>query len=568
MDRLRQILANISKQLGTLTVVHKLLVGAVVVVIVMSLLLVGLLTGKADSIELLPGAAAPDQQRAASHLATVDIKHTLRDGVVFVRAADAPRARAMLQEAGALPGDKALLFANILEKQSWTNSRQVNEQTYRIALQNELARTIENFAGVKAATVLIDIPEPSGLGRSVRRATAAATVETESGEAMPQGMVDAVAAFIAGASAGLDAERVRVIDAATGRQRKALSDAETLPTTYLEHATKVETQAREKILDLLSYIPGVVVAVTAQVDVTRVTAQVQTNLPERQGTVSLVKKTTDTTNSSTQSAPGSESGFAANQAADINRGSATPGNSTEQNSNTTEFENHVGTRSETILDPKGHPTMVAVSVSVPRGFIASLLKASGVDEPTEQQIQERFDTSVRPAITQTLLPQLRVLNQRGDAADDAAKMAQDLIGVSMIPMDGLFGPGAQVAGLGGIASGSGGGGGLLTGSGLIEKGVLGALSLMAMTMMIVMVKKAGKKAPMPSVEELVGLPPQLEAADAVIGEADEGDTPMAGIEVDEEQVQAQKMLEQVEELVQQSPETAARLLNRWIDSND
>ncbi len=66
----------------------------------------------------------------------------------------------------------------------------------------------------------------------------------------------------------------------------------------------------------------------------------------------------------------------------------------------------------------------------------------------------------------------------------------------------------------------------------------------------------------------MGLPPQLDAADAVIGEADEGDTPMAGIEVDEDQVQAQKMLEQVEELVQQSPETAARLLNRWIDSND
>jgi len=87
----------------------------------------------------------------------------------------------------------------------------------------------------------------------------------------------------------------------------------------------------------------------------------------------------------------------------------------------------------------------------------------------------------------------------------------------------------------------------------------------AVDLIVDMVKKAGKKTEMPTAEELVGLPPALETATDLIGEADEGETAMAGIEVDEGQMQNQKILEQVGEMVTKDPGSAARLLNRWIE---
>jgi flagellar biosynthesis/type III secretory pathway M-ring protein FliF/YscJ len=64
------------------------------------------------------------------------------------------------------------------------------------------------------------------------------------------------------------------------------------------------------------------------------------------------------------------------------------------------------------------------------------------------------------------------------------------------------------------------------------------------------------------------MPPALEAQGDVIGEADEGEMAMPGIEVGEDEMQSQKMLEQVGELVTQSPEAAAKLIGRWINVED
>jgi flagellar biosynthesis/type III secretory pathway M-ring protein FliF/YscJ len=98
--------------------------------------------------------------------------------------------------------------------------------------------------------------------------------------------------------------------------------------------------------------------------------------------------------------------------------------------------------------------------------------------------------------------------------------------------------------------------------------VLGVLALVSLAMMAMLVRKATKKAELPTAEELVGIPPALQADGDLYGEADEGDVPMSGIELDEEQVRSSKMLEQVGELVKSSPETAAGLLQSWISASE
>lgn len=578
MEMLRRTMSGVGRNLGGLTTTHKLLIGAVMVVLLMTLFVVSQYSARTAMVEVLPSATPAEIDAAEAHLVGVGISTTRSgDDKLLVASGDNRRAMASLGQAKVLPNDKALLFEEILKNPSWTNSRQQNEQRYNGALQNELAAQIAEFKGVRSAKVLLDIPEIAGFGSQVRKPSASVAVATKSGAPLDQGTVDAIAQFVAGSKAGLTIERVSVIDASNGRQRRATTDENALPTTYLEHAQRVEAQTREKLEDLLSYIPGVVVAVTAHVDVSRLRAEVRTNLPEKQGTLSLRRKETETTSNSQQAQKGAEPGFAANQTADIQSGSAGgTGNKTETGATTTEYENHVGTRTETIFDPKGHSTMVAVSVHVPRGFVASLLKPAeagaapkeGAPGASDEEVAQRFAV-VKKEIVDSLTPHVRAMIAQSNATtspEDLKKIIAESIDVAMIPIDTPMMAAASPDLLGsfGATMLPAGGGGFGFGGGIIDKVVLGVLSVTAIGMMMMMVKKAARKTEMPTAEELVGLPPTLETEGDVMGEAEEGDVAMTGIEVDDAQMQSRKVLEQVSKLVAENSEGSAKLLNRWI----
>lgn len=576
MEQLRRAFKTIGMALGQLTATQKLLIGSLVVIALMALFVVSQYAGTPRWVELLPGAAPADQQKSVAFLETANIPYTQQAGKVMVRPEDRRTAIAALGEAGKLPSDTSLLFQNILEKQSWQMSRQQNEQLYTIALQNELSRVISDFKGIDSATVILDIPEPAGLGSVVRKPTASATIFTDGGRPLEQGTVDAVAQLLVGARAGLEIERVRVIDGSNGRQRRATSENDVLATTYLEHATRIEQLTAEKLRELLGSIPGAIVAVTAQVDVTRVRSTVSKNLPLSEGTLSLPRRESTTKQTETQG-QAAEPGVRSNQTMDINRGSG-GGQRSEQSEEETEFENHVGSRIEEISDPRGMPTMLAASVAIPRGYIVALLKsakaaadpanagaagagaAAGSAEPTEQEVDAAFARE-RTRIEDLLKPHVKTRAVDGS-------QTEGIVSVSMMPTD--MPEGAARAGfLGGL-----GGGGSSVDSGsflttamsgsIIDKVVLGALAVVALGLMLSMVKKAAKRVELPTAEELVGLPPQLENKSDLIGEAGEGDSAMTGIEVGDDEVKIQKMLEQVKDYVGTSPESAARIVNGWL----
>lgn len=601
MEQIRQVWTTIRQWLSTLAPAHLLTISLAALFVIAVLLLLPAYFGKPDMVELYPGTTTADQQQFASSLSANNVKYENRNGSIYVSSQDLMRARSMISESGLLPNDKEILFKNILQQQSWTNSRQQNEQLFNNALENELARTIERFRGVKSAKVFIDAPAPQGLGVSVRRPTASAWALTQTGDALKQSQVDAIASLIAGSKAGLTLEQVRVVDGSSGRQRKPSADDEALPTTYLEHATRVEAVTREKVMELLSYIPGVVVAVTAQVDVTRVQTQTDSAMPLGQGTQSVPRKEDSSENTSTSASPKSaEPGVRANQTADINTGQGAEGGKSNNTQTITEYETQFGTKRETTIDPRGFPTMIAISVNVPRGFVARMLKvekatsspatqgatgaASGggtgaTTEPTEQEVMDAFDSRIKPTILAAVTPQVRALTAQAGKVlkdDELKSMIAQSVGVSLIPTDipekqaessGILSSLASLGG-GGGGGGGGSGGGILLGGGLIDKAILAMLSVGAIGMMFMLVKKSSKKVDLPSAEELVGLPPPIEGASEIVGEADEGETAMTGIEVADEQIESQKILEQVTEMVSKEPESVARMLNRWVVTDE
>ena len=567
MDQLRRVLATIRTYLADLSASQKLLVGSLGVITVMALFLVSQYAARPDMVTLLEGADAGSLSRAERILRTSGMSPRVDGSNLMVPATAQDLAVARLAEQRALPADQSeILFNNLIEKQTWKNSRQQNEQLYTIALQNQLARTISEFGTVNRASVVLDVPSPNGLGASTRRPTAAVTVWTTTG-AVPQSTVDAVAELVAGARAGLEASSVRVVDGSTGRPMRPSSAEDLAASNQLDHAMKLEHETREKLLDLLSFIPGVQVAVSAQVDVTRHSSQTTSYLAEGKGTLNLIERETGKTESQQAEQRSGEPGVRSNQTADINRGSGT-GTSLETSDDESSFQAFPGVTVEQVDDPRGMATHVAVSINVPRGFVAAqAFKPAGdgkePEPPTEAEVRAKFP-EIERTVRDLVIPHVRTMTSAQGLSEDQID-AQ--VSVAMIPVDvptivnasasaGLFG------------SGGGSGGMLGFGSGLIDKVVLVGLALFSMFLMLSMVRKASRHIELPTAEELVGIPKALQAGSDLIGEAEEGDTVMQGIEVGDEELENQKLLEQISELVQHEPGTAAGLIHRWIRSED
>jgi len=567
VERLRQATATIRKHLGGLSSTQKVLIGAIAVVAAMAMFLVAQYAGKPALVELLPGVPPADQQRAATILRASNFQVREQDGRLMVEPGAQGRALAMLQEENSLPDDTTVLFRNIIDKQSWQNSRTQNDQIFQIALQNELSRVIGNFRGIKSATVLIDAPQAQGLGSAVRKPTASVTIFTENGRAIEQPTVDAVASLVSGAKAGLAVESVRVIDGSTGRQRTPTAEDDTTPNQYREAVAAEEDRKRKQLLELVSHIPGVVVAVTAEVDLTRRDWQSTTyNSPEEGGTVSLPARETKTTNSEGGGGAGNgEPGLRSNQSQDISRGSGGGGPRSEKKDSQMEMDNRIGSKVERVLDARGNPTRYAASINVPEGYVEGLVRRSkeagatggagaGESAVSAQEIRDRFD-EISATIRASLLPHLKTSQSEGVVSVSLVPIEVPPAGVGSESKAGLFG--------------SGGGGVLALGEGssVIEKGVLGLLALVAVGMMVMMVKRGGKTPELPSPAELMGVPPTLETGSSVVGEADETETAMAGIEIEEDSVRVQKMLEQLSEMVTNDPSGTTRMLNRWLQTD-
>lgn len=591
MEPVRRTLATISRYLGTLSVTQKLLIAALVVVAVLSLVVVAKTAGRTSMVELLPGVSGDQQVRAKSTLDAMNITYRAEGGKLMVPVEMRATALAALSQSGTMPADSRLMFANLAATRSWMSTRSQNEQDLNIALMNELNEVIGKFRGVEWAKVIIDAPEPVGLGTAYRKPTASVMVVTRNNAPLTREMVDAVAALVAGAKAGLSSGDVKVVDGG-GRQFSARSEGEVRSGDYMEHVSAIEGRVQGKLIEQLRYIDRVIVAVNAQVDIRKTSSTETRMLPQGGGSVSIVEsEQTSTKSDSTASGGGAEPGLRSNVAADINTGAGAGGsggvNSSTETSDT-KFKVGIGSREERTVDPRGMPTRINVTINVPREYIADLWRArsatpapasaasgSAADaapkEPTTQELEQTFaDEKKRLEADITPLVETAV----ADPASGAAQPQAGRVVVSMIPVPlrgGRFG-GAQGGGGGGgedYAGGSGGGGsgsalgGLLDG-GLVKNVMLGALAVVALGMMMMMVRKAGKPAELPKPDDVVGLPPALQAANDIVGEADEGQTAMEGIELDDNELRSKKMLESVTELVKKAPGDSAKILNRWV----
>ncbi|TAL22070.1 MAG: flagellar M-ring protein FliF [Aquabacterium sp.] len=194
-----------------------------------------------------------------------------------VPAEHAGRARVAVSGGGG--GAGAAAGFELFNNTDFSTTEFTQKVNYQRALQGELARTIATIEGVSSARVHLVLPESGFLRRQPVRATAAVTVEMESGQQLGAAQVRGVQKLVAAAVPEIRLEDIAVIDHSgvpLTTQRAAQVDGTT--NSRLELKREVDSYLEAKLRKLLAqYDPlgefSVSVDATLNLDEVKVTTE-------------------------------------------------------------------------------------------------------------------------------------------------------------------------------------------------------------------------------------------------------------------------------------------------------
>lgn len=523
----------------------KLLIGSLIVILLLVVFVVLQYVGEP---EWVPITSFAGERRAEVTVrleqAGIEVKD---DGEqLLVPFEQRAKALAVMESGGMLGADTSAAFDEMIRNSSPWDSSTKSKMALLEAKRKFLGQVIAKMKGVRAADVVLSVPDDKRFGRSYVKPTASVSVVMEGGEKMNNALVKAVAGVVSGSVAEMTPREVTVIDANNGREHKVADDDEASSEEMMLAMTRVENHYRDRIAGLLRYIPGVIVAVNVRMDNTISEQSDRVKFHESQPLESEIIEETVTQNTQNAGEPGVRS----NAGADIAGNRSTGTSSTHTKSETNFLDLPVSERVRAVK--RGQTAeQVNVTVNVPRSYFVSLYQqANGEDAmPTDADlapmVQQQLD-----AIRQQVEPQV----QNGEV--------QGMVTAHMI-LDA-----SAMLAMTAAAGGEGGIGGMVDSVGGPQTLMIATLSLFSVGLMFYMVRKATKPSTMPTAEELAGVPPQLDGEEDLIGEVMEHEPSMPGMELDDEDVQSRKVAQQIGELIENYPYEAAALFKRWIRAEE
>ncbi|MGH8017962.1 MAG: flagellar basal-body MS-ring/collar protein FliF [Opitutaceae bacterium] len=313
MSRFLSQLAVLWKQLGFNQKISLVLSAGVVVAVMAGVLAwssrpdMQLLYGRLDPKDAGDIAAALDAQGIAYEVSAGGTS-------IHVSRADVARVRMQLASKG-LPSGNSVGY-EIFDQGNFGISDFVQRTNYLRAIQGELSRTIGQLDGVRAARVMVVMPENRLLVTDTsRRSTASVFVDT-GGNQLALEAVNSIRSLVANAVEGLRIDDVSVVD----NRGNVLSDelqqdgiGGGLSSGPLRFRKSLEDYFSQKVETMLATVLGpanAVVRVSVGVDTTSSTVTEERFDPEMQ----ILRSTTVTedTNVSTESQPSAAVGVAAN----------------------------------------------------------------------------------------------------------------------------------------------------------------------------------------------------------------------------------------------------------------
>ncbi len=553
MPRLQQALRSTGDQLSGLPATAKLLIGSLMVILVLSLLLVGQYASRSS---MVPLQIRPEARTAAlRHLEAAGIPYQERNDKVMVPAQRQHMILSRLTDTAVITGEQ-IDFDSLIKENSPFLTRDQNDKRWLVAKMNVLSGLISGFGGIDRATVVID-PSSGNRGFGVAHIPPTASVNVVPKGELTQSQAEAIAALVAASEAGLKPANVSVIDARTLKQYQPRSADDLSTGKYLDVKRRVETHVKRTISELLDYIPGVRIGVNAMVDTSRVVTRRESFEDPKIGPLSDTSESEESVEQRAAAEPGMRPNAGAKVAS---RQGAMRTHSREATSSRTwpAFP----TDSSQVHDPRGYPLKINAIISVPRSYFVATYR---------QDLNDADAVPDDAALTSLVVRETSRIKAAVEPLIDTVALENAVLGTVVVDMIPDFGhPGVLPAGAGDspvarwVGTGSGGGAGAIDSSLLKQLG-LAALALLALLLMLLMVRKAGVREPLPTPAEMAGMPAPLSTGD-VVGEAEESDVALEGVELDVEALRRYRMISQVNDMVKKNPDEVANLLRRWIST--
>jgi len=544
MEFLRRYWTQIRAHLEGLSATQKGLVAALLVI----LLLVGYLllqyAARPEMVAITPFSSSGGNQ-VLSRLQAAGIEAEQDNGQVMVPVNKRDEAIALLVQDNLLSKDASTAFNDLIANQSPWSTEAQDRRAFLVAKNDVLGNVLEKMQGVRAANVVIDMPEDQGFGQTQVKPSASVSVTMGGRERLGRDNVRAIAGLVSGAVAEMSPQDVVVIDAERGQQHTVDDPGSALPGKARELVRQIEERYKQRVSEFFRYIPEAIVAVSVQTS--NVSQQTEREYEYSENEPLEREMQEETTRR--DMAEGGEPGPRSNTGLDIEGGGG-GGQYEEELRTESEFgEKPLVREVNKVLS--GHQTQqINVAINIPRSYFADIYESENPDagEPTNQDLQP---------VVEEQLQQIREQVEPLIAAEEPGQVR-----VAMYP-DGS-GPTRQTA-MAGSAPGSVWGWG---GSGWATTAAVAGLAVLSLLLMLGMVRKATKQQELPSVEELAGVPPTMPSDEEIVGEAAESEGGMPGVELDESQIQSRKVAEQISDMIKNNPSEAGGILGKWVDGDE
>lgn len=548
MEFLKNSWVQAQSFLGQLSLSTRWLIGSALIILLMA---GWLLMQYAAQPEMVPiSRFAPDRQaQVTARLKGAGIPVYAEGGQMMVPAGRYGDVMVLLASGDLLAADTSAAFDDLIERQSPWQSNAQNAQALLLAKQKVLGQIIAKMAGVASASVMLSTPENVGFGATHVRPSASVNVVTRGSNRVDKSLVEAIAGLVSGAIAEMTPQDVVVIDANRGRQFTVKSRDADMPNETLELVQHLEQRYREKIAEVLSYIPNVILAVNVRIDPVHSKRIEQFDYEPSEPLKTEFSRETERRQTDDAGEPGARP----NTGLDI---AGSGGNSTIET--TTESRNDFNdknlTRRVHTMEVGHNTRQVSVTINVPRSYFVGVFKQG---KPPETEAPD--DSALQPVINAQL--------SQIQAQVEPLVSTEDGVGVvkaHMIPDR------SQIVASAGLEAGGGQTGtmAMMIESSWIKPVALGALALMSLAIMFGMVRKATQQPDLPSIEDLAGVPPALPGEEDLIGEADESEAAMEGHELTDDSLHLVKLAEQISDMVKSDPAESAAMFRRWMGSDD
>ncbi len=555
MEFLRRTIKQIKAQLGGLTLSQRLVIFLLVVIMGGAVYWMVEHASRQEMIPLMNQPFTPEEiNKITQQLDFWEVQYKVDSDRIMVPRTEQRGLIYRLSGQDMLTGDKSAGWESLLEDSNIWESESHRADQKRVILQMELSRAlVKGWPEIEKAQVFINEAGERRVSNITPVASASVMVQVNSDARPARKLALSIADFVSAANRRMKREDVKVI--VNGQSIPVAPAGEGISSDYLEEKAKYETHYITKLTAIMPDKSRVQVDVTPQLSKT---TRHETKIanPE-EGTVVVAARSSTSEETSKNQTVSQEPGVSANVSApDAQSGVASSESREDQ-----EQENTVipGKTEITEITGQGGVKDITATVSIPRAYFEGLAKQeSGQDKPDDALVKSIM-TRELPGFKQKVMLAVGL-----QGAADADKVVVDAYwDEEYVAQAGVDATEVNQAG--------GGGGFVGIARRYGEHIAVSALALVSLFMVLMMARKTS--APVEMDEEdaamLVGKKPMsaLGVEEGLIDGADAGAL-LAGMEMDDEDVQTQQMLEQIKEMVTDSPDTAATLVNNWIHQGD